>query len=149
MAVEHRHRTDHRSVPTALAAAALRLRLQERIGNGRDRAQAVSLGERRASVAAPHNFGAATPPRPLPVPGMPKQGVTLSSLHDRAGRERSLMPAVTALIALEATAVDQAMMLTATTRASEAIGPACLLQSRWNASSKRPFCNWMPLRAMT
>jgi len=37
-------------------------------------AEAVLLGERRASVAAPHRFGVKTPPWPLPVPGMPKQG---------------------------------------------------------------------------
>ena len=60
-------------------------------------------------------------------PGCQRQ---LGGLHDRAGREGCLMAAGSALVALEPAAVDQAVLLSSATRASEAIGPAGFLQSR-------------------
>lgn len=53
----------------------------------------------------------------------------LGGLHDRAGREGGLMAAGTALIALKPPAIDKPMLAALTTRISEPIGPASLLQS--------------------
>ena len=52
----------------------------------------------------------------------------LGGLHDRAGRERGLMSAGSALIALEPAAIDQPMLMTSAARTTESIRPAGLLQ---------------------
>ena len=52
----------------------------------------------------------------------------LGGLHDRTGRERGLMTAGSALIALEPAPINQAMILASAARTTKTIGPAGLLQ---------------------
>ena len=84
----------------------------------------------------------------------------LGGLHDRAGREDSLMAAGMALITLEPPAIDQPMLVALATRTPEPVGPASLLQSSLTLllgavqllelrQGKGPFWNWMALRNMT
>ncbi len=54
----------------------------------------------------------------------------LGRLHDRSCGHRGLMPAGTALEALEPPAVNQAMLVAIATRATEDARPASLLQGR-------------------
>jgi len=58
-------------------------------------------------------------------PGRQRQ---LGGLHDRAGRERGLMSAAAALIALEPTAIDQPMLLSIAAGTAKPIRPSSLLQ---------------------
>ena len=53
----------------------------------------------------------------------------LGRLHDRAGREGGLKAAVAALIGLVPPAVDEAMLLAISARATEPIRPLSLLQN--------------------
>ena len=54
----------------------------------------------------------------------------LGCLHDRAGRERCLMAAAAALIALEPPAVDEPMLMAIAAGTAEPIRPTSLLQGR-------------------